>query len=160
MRFDSLYRLFTCFVLAVALGALAAPADAQEPPAQEPPAQEPPAQEARTERTEESAENECDGGPSNKQWMFSLGGTLLGTILVGAVGTQTLARSLASGGYRQGASNMAGAALGAFVGGIVGAGLMAATPCGVGNVPGFVGLASCGIGFLVLLFSILTGKRR
>ncbi len=149
MRFHSLRRLFAYLLLAVALGAAGAPAPAQ---AQDPRTEEP--------RAEESGEEECDGGPTNKQWMFSLVGTLVGTILIGMVGTQTLTRSLASGGHRQGASNMAGLALGAFVGGIVGAGLMAATPCGVGNVPGFIGLASCGIGLLVLLFAILTGKRR
>ena len=108
---------------------------------------------------EEASEGLCEDGPRNKDWMLSLGATVLGTIAVSAVGLNTLSRSLASGGYRQGASNMAGMGLGAFVGGCAGAGVMAFGDCGVATVPGFIGVAVAGIGLLVAMFAIVTGRR-
>lgn len=109
---------------------------------------------------EEAVEQRCEDGPGNKDWMLSLGGTLLGTLAVGAMGMQTLSRSLAAGGHRQGSANTAGLGLGALVGGGVGAGVVAASGCGLMNGPGFIGLAVGAIGFATLAFSIATGRSR
>lgn len=104
------------------------------------------------------SESECDNGPTNKDWLLSLGGTAIGTVIVGMVGLSTLSRRLARGGHRQSTSNMAGMGLGAWVGGAAGASIMLASACGPWNVPGWIGVAVSAIGFIVMLFAIVTGK--
>jgi hypothetical protein len=105
-------------------------------------------------------EDECGEGPTNKQWAFSMGGLLIGTLVVAGVGVSTLSPSLAGGGYRQSAANMAGLGLGGFIGGGVGAGVMASSTCGVANIPGWISIAVSAIGLLVLVFSLATGRSR
>lgn len=107
-----------------------------------------------------TAEDDCEAGPSNKQWTLTMGALILGTIVMGGIGISTLSRSLAGSGYRQSAANMAGLGMGATVGGAIGAGLMISDVCGVVNLPGGISAAVFTMGLLALVFSLATGKAR
>lgn len=102
----------------------------------------------------------CENGPRTTDWLLSLGGTIVGTAIVAGVGMQTLSRSMASGGHRQSASNIAGIGLGAFVGGAIGAIVMAAGDCGMLTAPGVIGALVSTVGLFSLLFAVATGRSR
>ncbi len=107
---------------------------------------------------QDEAEELCSMGPTNRDILFSVGGTALVTIVAGLVLVQTLARSLAGGGYTQTSSNTAAFGLAAFLGGAVGAGVMAMGDCGVANMPGGISLAVGLLGLVGLMFALATGK--
>ncbi len=114
---------------------------------------------AQDEAAEEEEEGEyCEEGMPTTKLMLSLGGLVLGTVVVGFAGLQTVSRSLAAGGSRQSAANMAGMGLGALVGGGIGAGLVGYSCQGVGVWPGFLSIGVAAVGLLLLVLGIATGK--
>jgi hypothetical protein len=107
---------------------------------------------------QDEAEALCSYGPTNRDMLFSLGGTALVTIVAGVVLVQTMARSLAGSGYTQSSSNIAAFGLAAFLGGSVGGAVMAIGDCGVANVPGGVSLGVALVGLVGMIFALATGK--
>lgn len=101
----------------------------------------------------------CEDGPTTKTLMLSAAGSLVGTIAMAAVGMMTLSRSLARGGYRQSAANLAGVGFGMLFGGGVGALVMGTSDCGLLFWPGYLGLSTASLGLVILTFALLTGKR-
>jgi|GEM_PF-4454416 len=101
---------------------------------------------------------ECLDGVSNKDWLFTMLGLILGTGFMAFVGLQTLSRRLASDGHRQSSANMAGLGLGMFVGGSIAAGIMASRSCGAMSSPGYLGMAAAAIGLVTMIFAIATGR--
>jgi hypothetical protein len=91
--------------------------------------------------------------------MLSGAGSLLGTIVMAVVGMMTLSRSLARSGYRQSAANLAGVGFGMLFGGAAGALVMGTNDCGLYFWPGYLGLSTMSLGFIILTFALMTGKR-
>ncbi len=117
-----------------------------------------PAAYAQDEAEEEQDSEDCSASIPTKNILLTLGVLVVGTGVMATVGMNTWSRSLAAGGHRQTAANMAGMGLGALIGGGAASGVFAAQCGGIGYWPGMLSVAVAIVGLVMMIAGAVTGK--